>query len=71
MEDLIIRESETRQKLADTINNSNLPAFILEPMIKDIYEQVTKIKEQQYNEAKASLEQKKEKKKEVKENGQN
>lgn len=39
---------ETKQKLLQTINESNLPAFILEPILKDYYEQIIKISEQQY-----------------------
>lgn len=64
MEDLIIKENEFRQELVNAINNSELPAFILEPMIKDIYEQIQREKERQYQEAvKAKEEQKKEEKK--------
>lgn len=70
MEELIVKEQEIRESLVKVINESKMPAFILEPMIKELYEQITKAKEQQYNEAKAYLEQKEKKKKEVKENGQ-
>ena len=66
MEELIVKEQEIRESLVKVINDSKLPAFILEPMIKELYEQITKAKEQQYNEAKAYLEQKKTKKKEDK-----
>ena len=76
MEDLIIRENETRQKLVNDINESNLPAFALENMLKDILEQVQREKEKQLQQAyavaeKRELDKKGKKKEEVKENAKN
>lgn len=51
MDEIIIKEHETREKLVQIINSSNLPAFILESIIKDIYTEINKIKEEQYNNA--------------------
>ena len=66
MEELIVKEQETRENLVKVLNESKLPACMLEPILKEMYEQVSKLKEEQYNQAKANLEQKKEKKKEDK-----
>lgn len=61
MEELIIKEREVKQKVVDTINNSSLPAFILKPIFKDMYEQLCTLETQQYEEAKAKMEKSKEK----------
>ena len=66
MEELIIKEHQIREKLVQTINDAELPAFILEPIIKDIYNEINKIKEQQYNNAILNQQQIKEKKGEKK-----
>ena len=66
MEELIVKEQETREKLVAVINESNLPAFVLEPIVKDLFEQISKLKAEQYETA---LQHKEEKKaKEEKEN---
>lgn len=51
MEEIILREREYREKLANITNEIQLPAFILKPIIKEMYEQLNMIEEQQYNEA--------------------
>ena len=51
MEEIILKERETKEKLVDVINQSNLPAFILKPMLKDLFEQINQLEEQQYQEA--------------------
>lgn len=66
MDELIIKEQETREKLVKVFNESTLPAFILEPMVREFHEQLLREKEEQYQQAKVSLEQKKDKKKEDK-----
>lgn len=74
MDELIIIEEETRQKLVETINDSHLPAFALEAMIREIHEQLLKEKARQLNEAlqkREQLQQDKEKKKKEVKNGQN
>ena len=40
---------ECKQDLVNTLNNSGLPAFILEPIIKDIYQQIAQAMVQEYN----------------------
>lgn len=62
MEELIIKEKETKEELVKLLQNSQLPAFILKPMIADIYSQLNNEYERQYNQAKQNQEQKKEKK---------
>lgn len=52
MEELIIKERETREKLVELVNNSQLPAILLKPMFKDMLEQLNIIEETQYNQAK-------------------
>ena len=59
MNDLILSERETKEKLVDVINKSNLPAFILRSMIKDLYEQISQVEQQQYQEALKSKQKKK------------
>lgn len=51
MEDLILKEREVKEKIIGTVNGSGLPAFILKSIIKDLYEQLNNIEEQQYNQA--------------------
>ena len=63
MEELIIKENETRQKLVSVINESGLPAFALENMLKDLFEQVQKEKERQLQEAYEVVQQRKEQEK--------
>lgn len=43
---------ETRQKITNAINNSGLPAFILEPIIKDLYNQIVYIKKNELENSK-------------------
>lgn len=62
MEDLIIQERETKKKITELINNSGLPAFVLKPIFKDMYEQLDKLSQAQYEEA-LKLEQDKNKEK--------
>ena len=51
MEELILKEREVREKIAEIINNSGLPAFVLKTIIKEFYEQLNVIEQQQYGEA--------------------
>ena len=61
MRELILKEREFKMKIIDLINNSNLPAFILKPTLKDLYEQLNDLEQQQYEEAKKAKEEKKSK----------
>ena len=49
MDKVILKERETREKIVQIINESELPAFILKPIFKDILEQINEIEMQQYN----------------------
>ena len=66
MDEIIIRAHDTKEKIVQTINESNMPAIILRPMIKEIYDQLERIEQEQYQTALANQEQKKAKKKEEK-----
>ncbi len=58
MEELIIKEAEYREKIAQLTNEMNLPAFILKPVIKDLYDQLCNIEQEQYRQALAIQEEK-------------
>lgn len=68
MEELIIKERQFREDLADVVNNSNLPAFIIKPIVKDLFEQLSMLEQQQYEMAQEFIKKNKEVKEE--ENGQ-
>ena len=51
MEELILKEREFKEKIIEVINNSNLPAFIIKPVLKDLFEQVNTLEQQQYEKA--------------------
>lgn len=52
MEELIIKQRETKESLVNIINNSGLPACMLKPMLKEFYEQLASLEQQQYVQAK-------------------
>lgn len=62
MEEIIIKEREIKEKLVELINSSGLPAFMLKSMIKDLYDQLNALEQQQYD---IALENKKKKEKEA------
>lgn len=49
--DLIIKERELREKIAEMINTSGLPAFVLKPIMQDFFNQLNVLEERQYQEA--------------------
>ena len=51
MEELILKERETREKVVEIINDSGLPAVMLKTIIKELYDQLNVIEQQQYEEA--------------------
>lgn len=57
MEELILKEREFKEKIVEVINNSNLPAFIIKPTLKDLLGQI-ELLEQQYQKAVNSKEEK-------------
>jgi hypothetical protein len=58
MDELILKEREYRDKLTQTSNEIGLPAFIMKAVVKDLFEQLTNLEQQQYQEALAIKEQK-------------
>lgn len=58
MDELILREKEYRDKLTQISNEIGLPAFIMKAVVKDLYEQLNNLEQQQYQEALAIKEQK-------------
>ena len=51
MEEVILIKKEFEEKLVKLINESNLPAFILKPIIKDLFEQLNIVEQQQLEQA--------------------
>ena len=51
MEELILKKKEFEEELVKLINSSNLPAFILKPVIKDLFEQLNVLEQQQLEQA--------------------
>lgn len=62
MDELLIREQELRKNIADLLNSCGLPAFVVESVLKDVLQEVTLIKKQQYEEALKNVEKKKKEK---------
>lgn len=58
MEELILKKKEFEEELVKLINSSNLPAFILKPVIKDLFEQLNVLEQQQLEQAKKIKEEK-------------
>ena len=62
---------DTKENLTKIINESGLPPFLIEPMVKDIYNQVYILKQKELEKTKVDYEEsvKKEKKGEKSNNG--
>ena len=58
MEEIIINERKFREDFANLINNAKLPAIVIKPILKDIFEQLTIQEEQQYDLAIKNMEKK-------------
>lgn len=52
MEDIILKERSFKENIVQVVNNSELPAFIVKPILKDLFEQVSLLEQQQYEQAK-------------------
>lgn len=61
MDELILKEVEYREKITNLTNEIGLPAFIIKPIIKDLFEQLTNLEQQQYQQALAIKKEKEEK----------
>lgn len=64
MEEILVQEQELRKKIAELINEANLPATMVEAILKDVLQEIVIIKQQQYANALKSIEEKKNKKEE-------
>lgn len=63
MEEIILKKREFEENLVKLINDSNLPAFILKPVIKDLFEQLNVLEQQQLEQAQKNKEEKNKKEK--------
>lgn len=52
MDELILKENKFKEDIVAVINNSELPAFILKPILKELIEQVCLLEQEQYEKAK-------------------
>lgn len=51
MEELILKEREVKEQFIKILNESKLPAFILKYILKDLFEQIDNLAQQQYMQA--------------------
>lgn len=51
MDELILKEREFKENIVQMINTSGIPAFILKPIIKELFEQLNLLEQKQYEEA--------------------
>lgn len=58
MEEIILKQRDFKEKLVGLVNQIELPAFLISPVVKELLEQLTILEEQEYLKA---LENKKEK----------
>lgn len=58
MEEVILMKKEFEENLVELINESKLPAFILKPIIKDLFEQLNMLEQQQLEQAQKIKEEK-------------
>ena len=48
MDEILVQEQEVRKKIAELINEANLPATMVEAILKDVLQEIVIIKQQQY-----------------------
>lgn len=53
---LNLRIEEIRKQIANTINEANLPAYILKPIVKDFYTQLQNLEQQELIQAQRQYE---------------
>lgn len=51
MDELILKEREFKKNIVNMINTSGMPAFILKPIIKELFEQLNLLEQKQYEDA--------------------
>lgn len=66
MDELIIKERKFKENIVELINQANLPAMIISPVIQDVLGQLQVLEQQQYQAAVAAMENKENKVEEVK-----
>lgn len=71
MEEFILKERETKEKIMTAINQSNLPAVTVKAILKEFLEQIIVLEQQQYQQALNNKEMKEKEEKEEKEEKQN
>lgn len=64
MDEIILKERIYRERLTKITNEIGLPALILKPAVKELYEELIKLEQQQFQEAKRQNEEKVQKQKE-------
>lgn len=65
MDELIIKEREFKEKMVQVINESGLPACIIKPTLKEMFEQASVLEQQQYETACANKDKKEEEENDV------
>lgn len=50
MKPLTLQVQETEKEIAEVINKANLPAYVLKQILKDIYQQIEVIEQQEIEE---------------------
>lgn len=60
MEEVILKKKEFEEKIVELVNESGLPAFILKPIIKDLFEQLNILDQQQLEQAQKNKKEEKE-----------
>lgn len=58
MEEIIVKKRELEEKIVELINSSGLPACIIKPIAKEIYDQCVVQEQLQYEQAKKKIEEK-------------
>ena len=61
MEEIILQKRDFEEELVKLIKESKLPAFVVKPIIKDVFEQLNILEQQQLEQAKKIKEEKEKK----------
>lgn len=51
MDELILKEREFKENIVQMINTSGMPAFIVKPIIRELFEQLNLLEQKQYEDA--------------------